>query len=581
MTSILEGVTVRTATIERTAEVAVRDGVLLRATVYRGDEPRPVLLVRNPYGEPMARNVPVLPFLDAGFAVVVQDCRGCGASDGEFVPFENEANDTLDTIQWCAEQDWSTGRVVTYGASYSGMVQYAAAVHQPAALVAMIPIVAPADYHDGVAYRNGAFQLGQLSGWYSLKSAQTIQHRRSRGVQVDHLLPLLGKRGANPVAALEELPLSETTLFPEVLPSWKTWVGTEQRDAYWAGFSYGNSRSEIAVPALHVGGWFDLFLGGTLANFVELSNNAATPEARVGQRLVIGPWSHTDQTGTVGELFFGATAAAGFVGLEAMETSFALAALEGKPSSQAPVRLFVMGPNVWRDEQEWPLARTQYMPWHLGAGGTLSLELPHGDAAPTEATSQYVSDPSNPVPTVGGQTLMFGGSQGGIEWSPGPRDQRGVESHAGVLSFDSDVLVEALEVTGPVSVTLFAATTAADTDFVARLVDVWPDGRAMSVVDGIVRARSRHNGETAEPITPGEIVEYTIDLWGTSQVFGAGHRIRVDIASSSFPAFDRNPGNGGSVANTVPSDFIAATQTIFHTEQYSSRILLPVIPVAP
>lgn len=568
----------RSATIERATDVALRDGVLLRATVYRGDEPRPVLLVRNPYGEPMARNVPVIPFLEAGFAVVVQDCRGCGASDGEFVPFENEANDTLDTIQWCAEQDWSSGQVVTYGASYSGMVQYAAAVQQPAALVAMIPIVAPADYHDGVAYRNGAFQLGQLSGWFSLKSAQTLQHRLARGAQVQHLLPLLGKRGADPVAAVEELPLSDATLFPEVLPSWKTWVGTEQRDAYWKAFSYGDARSQIAVPALQIGGWFDLFLGGTLSNFVELSQNAATAKARDGQRLIIGPWSHTDQTGSVGELFFGASSSAGLLGLENMETSFALAALSGSPSSLAPVRIFVMGTNVWRDEQEWPLARTQYTPWYLGAKGTLSAAVPNNASDSDEAISHYLSDPSNPVPTVGGQTLMFGGPDGGTEWTPGPRDQRDVESHEGVLSFDTEVLLEAVEVTGPVSVTLFAATTAADTDFVARLVNVWPDGRAMSVVDGIVRARSRNNGEKSEPITPGEIVEYTIDLWGTSQVFAAGHRIRVDIASSSFPAFDRNPGNGAPVASAAPSDFMVAHQTIFHTEKHSSRILLPVIP---
>ena len=224
------------------------------------------------------------------------------------------------------------------------------------------------------------------------------------------------------------------------------------------------------------------------------------------------------------------------------------------------VKLFVMGDNVWRDEDDWPLARTQWARWYLHPGGSLAPAPPRSGAP----ASHFRYDPNDPVPTVGGPTLINGGPGGGVSWMGGPRDQREIEARPDVLSFTSEALAEDVEVTGPLTVTLHAATSAADTDFTAKLVHVWPDGRAMGIADGIVRARYRDGTGRAKPITPGSIYEYPIDLVGTSQVFKAGHQLRVDVSSSNFPCFDRNPGNGAPAATATARDFVVAEQTICH-----------------
>jgi uncharacterized protein len=233
-----------------------------------------------------------------------------------------------------------------------------------------------------------------------------------------------------------------------------------------------------------------------------------------------------------------------------------------------------MGDNVWRDEDDWPLARTQWTRWYLHPAGSLSAAAPQ----PGAAASHYRYDPADPVPTVGGPTLITGGPDGGVSWMGGARDQRMVEARPDVLSFTSEVLDADLEVTGPLQVTLHAATSAADTDFTAKLVDVWPDGRAMGVADGIVRARYRDGTGQPSPVTPGHVYEYPIDLIATSQVFKAGHRLRVDVSSSNFPCYDRNPGNGAPAATATELDFVVAEQTIRHDSDQPSYITLPIIP---
>ena len=262
--------------------------------------------------------------------------------------------------------------------------------------------------------------------------------------------------------------------------------------------------------------------------------------------------------------------------LEQVQLSFLRHHLAGQ-GGELPgprVKLFVMGANQWRDEDEWPLARTRWTPWYFQPGGGLDPALPGAGTA----YSRYRHDPADPVPTVGGATLMTGGAGGGISWLPGPRDQRAVSARPDVLTFPSPVLTAGVEVTGPVTVTLHAATSAADTDFTAKLVDVWPDGRAMSVTDGIVRARFRSGPEASEPVRPGDCHEYRIDLIATSQLFRAGHRIRVDVASSNFPCYDRNPGNGAGAGQASERDFVTAEQTVFHDAARPSHITLPVIP---
>ncbi|HTS96668.1 MAG TPA: CocE/NonD family hydrolase [Streptosporangiaceae bacterium] len=563
---------------EHNAPASMRDGTILRADIYRAAEggPFPVLLVRTPYGEPMVRTAPVLPAIDAGFAVVLQHCRGTGTSDGEFTPFASEPDDGVDTIEWCARQPWCNGRVGMYGPSYLGMVQFAAAVAAPPALTCLLPVVAPADYYGGLAYRQGALQLGQMLGWYTLKSAQTLLYRAAAGEDVSADLGALLRHMTRMVADYDHLPAREAPAVSRILPSWQTWLDHEQRDAYWNDLSYAARRERITTPALHVGGWFDLFLGGTLDNFRTLSRAAATEHARRNQALIVGPWTHMDQTGAAGELNFGMLASALAIQLEQQQIRFLRRfAADGAQDWDGPrVRLFVMGDNVWRDEDDWPLARTRWTRWYLHPAGGLSPAAP----PPGAAASHFTYDPGDPVPTVGGPTLIYGGPDGGVSWMGGARDQRAIEARPDVLSFTSEILGEDLEVTGPLTVTLHAATSAADTDFTAKLVDVWPDGRAMGLADGIVRARYRDGTGRPAPIAPGAVHEYTIDLIATSQVFKAGHRLRVDISSSNFPCFDRNPGNGAPAATATADDFVLAEQAIYHDEEHPSYITLPVIP---
>jgi putative CocE/NonD family hydrolase len=557
---------------EHRVATPARDGVVLRASVHRADEPRPVVLVRNPYGEPLTRNVPVAVFLDAGFAVVLQDCRGCGESEGTHVPFENEEEDTLDAIAWCARQEWSTGEVSMYGASYSGMVQLAAAGRAPEALRAIIPIVAPADYFAGVAYRGGAFQLGQLTGWYTMKGVPDLVRRGAAGEDVGALRAALGAHAANPAGTLSHLPVREAPFVSQVLPTWRRWSDHPRRDEYWR-FSYGPRRTGTRVPALHIGGWFDLFLGGTVDNFRTLREGAATEYARAGQRLIIGPWSHVDQTGTVGELAFGAGGSAAALGLEQIEVDFLRAAREGAVIPGPAVRVYVMGSARWRTGESWPLEGTRFRRWYLRDGGRLTPDAPGEDAAAVG----FDVDPLDPTPTVGGQTLMFGGRDGGAEWGPGPRDQSPLDGRTDIARFVGDVLEEDLEVTGPVSARISLSTTATDADVVVRLIDVWPDGRAMSVVSGITRL-SRREGMDAEPspLVPGRIYEIDVDLWATGQLFPAGHRVRVDVAGASFPEFDRNGGDGPHGADAVALH--SAHHEISVDPQHPSFLTLPVPP---
>ena len=566
---------------EHNASMTMRDGTVLRAEVYRPARagPFPVLLVRTPYGEPMSRMAPVWPAIEAGFAVVLQHCRGTGTSDGDFTPFTNEAEDGVDTIEWCASQDWCNGHVGMYGGSYLGMVQFAAAVHAPPALTCLLPTVTPADYHSGLVYRQGALQFGQLLGWYTLKSAQALQYRATAGENIGSDMAALVAHMTSMPDSYLHLPVIDAPAISQILPAWREWVSHEQRDTFWTGLSYAADRKQITTPALHVGGWFDLFLGGTLDNYQTLRAAAATDHARRNQALIIGPWTHADQTGTAGDLHFGLLASAQAIQLERLQLGFLGACVEGRQPdlNGAPVKLFVMGDNIWRDEETWPLERTQWIRWYLHPRGWLSPAAPPLASQPTT----YVYDPGDPVPTVGGPTLMNGGPDGGVSWMGGPRDQRAVEMRPDVVSFTSDVLTADLEVTGPLSVTLHAATSAKDTDFTAKLVDVWPDGRAIGVADGIVRARYRDSSGRARPITPGCSYAYTIDLIATSQVFKAGHRVRVDISSSNFPCFDRNPGNGALAATATEKDFVLAEQAIYHDSEHPSHITLPVIPRIP
>jgi putative CocE/NonD family hydrolase len=364
----------------------------------------------------------------------------------------------------------------------------------------------------------------------------------------------------------------DATELQRYAPAYFEMLAHPSYDAYWETFDIERRHREFGVPAFHLTGWYDTLLNGTIRNFVGLRNHARSARAQSGQRLVIGPWTHarpTLQSTRIGDVDFGPNA--GFE-LEALMFDWFDYWLKDASTgvlSRAPVRLFVMGANVWRDEQEWPLARAVPTAFYFHSGGaanTLAGDGRLSDEQPREEPpDRFVYDPWNPVPT---------GARGG--YSRTPSDQREVERRDDVLVYTSAPLAASLEVTGPIEVRLWAASSAPDTDFTAKLVDVLPDGTARMLTDGILRARYRRSKTAPVLLTPGQPEEMTIDVGATSNVFGAAHRIRVEISSSNFPRFDRNPNTGEPFARSAA--LRRAGQTVYHDARHPSRIILPVVP---
>ncbi len=345
-------------------------------------------------------------------------------------------------------------------------------------------------------------------------------------------------------------------------------------------------HQNVTVPSLNIGGWYDIFLQDTITNFKLMREEGSTPAARQS-KLLIGPWTHGGVANPVGELNFGLASTAALIDLKIDLVSLQvrwfdhwLKGIDTGMLNEAPIKLFVMGANIWRDENEWPLARAVETRYYLHSAGhanslsgdgSLSTSAPEASEAPAD---QYIYDPANPVPTRGGALLMT------PEYRPGPYDQRPIEERPDVLVYSTEVLSSAVEVTGPIKVHLWATSSAPDTDFVARLVDVHPDGYAQNLTDGIVRARYRAFAQGAGPslIEPGRAYEYEIDLWATSNLFKAGHRIRLDITSSSFPRWDRNPNTGHDLG--VDAELVPARQTILHDSEHPSYVVLPIVPAS-
>lgn len=554
--------------VQTGVRVKMRDGVTLAAAIYRPKEAGkfPVLLQRTPYNR--QNSAASAHFLASnGYVVIIQDTRGRFDSGGEFYPFRYESQDGYDTVEWAAGLDYSNGQVGMFGGSYVGATQMLATVAKPPHLAAIFPYVTASEYYEGWTYQGGVLMQWFASSWTSGLAVDTARRKVSQR-----------SRPKDWVAALpvENYPLIDPPPASDLAPYYRDWVEHETSDQYWRTWKISDYYDEMNVKALHGAGWHDIFLKGSILNFMGMRRSSATQSAREGQRLLVGPWAHaaTSPEGKIGDVVFGKGAVIDMNRLTLDWFDYALKGAQNEFAQGKPVRIFVLGENVWREEDDFPPARTQYTKYFLnttrganGIGGDGQLVL---DPPATGSPDKFQYDPASPVPTIGGRLCC------GDAIPPGPANQRPNESRSDVLVYSTPPLERDVEVTGFVTVELYAATTAADTDFTAMLVDVDPSGYARLLTDGIVRARFRNSTEKADPITPGKVYKYTIDLWATSNVFKAGHRIRLYISSSNFPRFNRNLNTGEPVLGATR--MVKATQTIYHDSEHQSALVLPVIP---
>ncbi|MDT8300072.1 MAG: CocE/NonD family hydrolase [Sedimentisphaerales bacterium] len=546
-------------------KIPMRDGVLLSAHIFlpKAEGKFPVILVRSPYGKGDEKNGDGLLYGSKGYVFISQDCRGKGASEGEWEPFLNEDADGRDTQKWILNQPWCNGKIGTSGGSYVGFTQWMPAPNAGEHLKGIFCLVPLVDTYGDAAYIGGAYSLALMMGWGSVVSYRPGEE-----------MTILGWGSGDWNKAYRTLPLREwDRAIDRKVQYLRDWVAHPVFDDYWAKRSVRNRWQDITVPIFTIGGWYDIFAKSVFDHINAVKSTSRSLKARNHQHLLMGPWGHgISRDGKVGDLDFGKDSVVNFHEIQTKWFDYWLKGNETGGYKWAPFRIFVMGRNQWRDEQEWPLERTRFTPYYFHSGGSANALKGDGRLSTVkpgnESFDRFVYDPNNPVPTLGGCNL--------VGCPAGPRDQTKAENRNDVLVFTSKELKTDLEVTGPVKVVLYAASSARDTDWTAKLVDVHPDGRPINLCDGIIRARNRESAQNPTLIKPGKIYRYEIDLWVTSNVFLAGHKIRAEISSSNFPRFDRNPNTGAPFGKSA--EIIKATQTIYHDLEHTSHILLPVIP---
>ncbi len=543
---------------------SMRDEVALSSDLYlpRGAGAAPTVLMRTPYSNNMPEIIAKARTLaGSGYACVVQDVRGRWDSNGQHNPFHGHAEDGYDTHEWIGRQEWSNGRIGMAGASYLGLVQWAAAHQGSAYLTCLAPRVICGDFFKGLLYPGGAFQLNVALTWGMRTNGRTAQN-------IDF---------HNWAEAFRYLPVAEMDeLAGRRLQFWKDWLAHPTYDEYWAAIDPEPHFDSIAVPAFNMGGWYDLYSTYTFTTFNDLIRKGSGEARR--SRLIVGPWPHRLSTSTwLGDVDFGVASRVDLDAEELRWFDYWLKGIDNGIVDEPPLRLFIMGTNVWRDEHEWPLDRTDWQKWHLHSSGGANTVRGDGglsrDTPADETPDRFVYDPAFPVQTVGGNNCC---SPELVPW--GPYDQRAVEMRSDVLVYTSGPLEEDLEVTGPIKLVLHAATDGPDTDWTGKLVDVAPNGFARNLCDGILRARCRESLTEPSLLEANRVYEYEIDLMVTGNVFLAGHRIRLEVASSNFPRFDRNPNTGHDMG--ADADLRVAHQTVHHDRSRPSHLLLPVIPTA-
>jgi putative CocE/NonD family hydrolase len=588
--------------VQKNVMVPMRDGVKLAADLYLpakdgkiAEGEFPAVMERTPYDKEGKVNDGRY-FARRGYVCILQDVRGRFASEGIWHPFAKEAPDGFDSVEWAAEQPWCDGNIGTMGGSYCGSDQSALATLNPLHLKAMVIAVGTSNYHTSSMRQNGALELRFYV--YAYRMATTSPEALADPT----LRAALEADFARVDEWLTRTPYRKGSSSLRFLPSYEQWVLDLQSEGdfndYWKqrGYAIDHYYEEHAdVPTIYLGGWYDSYARGTPANYIALSKIMKTP-----QHLHMGPWTHGGWGSSFsGDVDFGPDAVLDdYAGYRMRWFDKWLKGIDNGVDEEKPVRIFVMGGGSsekdrngrlshmgeWRDLDDWPLPETAYTPFYLHGDGSLSEEGPE-----TCDPTPYTFDPRDPVPTMGGgisaaNQVMEAGAfdQRGHKRFYGSKDTLPLSARSDVLVFQTEALETDLEVTGPLTVKLWASSSAEDTDFTVKLIDVhppkvdYPEGYAQNISDSIIRARYRNSRDHQELMTPGEIYEFEIIMYPSSNVFGKGHCIRLDVSSSNFPRFDLNPNTGGPLGKD--RRIVLAENTIYHDPDHPSHIVLPVIP---
>ncbi len=578
--------------------VHMRDGVRLSTDLYfpvGAEEPLPVVLIRLPYDKSryMRMRQPgsdAYFFAGHGYVVAVQDMRGRFESEGEYVVGRANRDDGYDTVQWLAEQPWSNGKVGTYGCSYLGenQLQLAAARHPNHA--AAIPQAAGGGYDD--TYRTflfmdgGAFELASGLGWFSGAGRKRFDRPPPSLPDEEYRTAVQARNTAPPLPpvnlqeAFWHLPVIDVLEHYGHPPSdYQDFVSHMPGDPYWKTLNYVDRTDRFDVPAIHLNSWYDLGPRETMNVFNLFHDNAETERGRDHQFVIMSPTVHCASEFVrapvrVGERDLG-DATLDYYRIYLDWFDHWLKGIDNGITEMPKIRYYLMGANEWRSADAWPLRGTEFTPFYLHSSGHANTRLGDGLLTTTpsldEPADEYTYDPANPVPSVGGPICCIGADDA----PAGSFDQSAVELRSDVLVYTSDPLVEGIEVTGPMDAVLYVSSSARDTDFTLKLVDVYPDGKAFNVQETILRARYREGFDRQVFLDSGVVYELPIDFHATGNYFGPGHRIRVEVSSSNFPRFDRNLNTGGN--NFDETSWIVATNTIHHSREYPSRVILPVV----
>jgi len=576
-------------TVAKNVMIPMRDGVRLAMDLYkpRKDGKFPVVLCRLPYGKDLLGEMGRL-FAQRGYIFIIQDCRATFHSEGDvFIPFVSDEPDGRDTLKWISDQPWFNGSMAMWGASYFGYTQWVIADNNPY-LKCFHPQITTPNLYQAI-FTGGAFHYALATGWsqgvgkqhkasaLSIVVSKSPKFKKDEGIfnmplqpEFKYSFEELGAMSIEDLSvALGLAPKDAPTRpYPDAVEKMIKLFSYPGFACQLRVFNYFDRYQDVKAPAFLISGWYDIFLEAQLGDFVQMKKRAPEP-ARTGTRLVVGPWGHAD----LGYPEAGKDART----MELFRKMFDIEwydywvkGVKNQTADMAPLKIYVMGKNLWRNENEWPLARTRYTSYYLHGQGHAGSAAGDGkisiDAPGFESTDEFSYDPLDPVPSMGGNNLIIEG---------GAMDQKGVEERKDVLVFTSAALNQELEVTGPIRMRLFAASSATDTDFTAKLCVVKANGQSFNLADGIIRARYRHGYDKPELLKPGAVIEYELNMWATSYAFQAGEKIRIQVSSSNFPRFDRNSNCGGAGGEGCVKK---AYQTIYHDQKHPSRVILPVIP---